>query len=133
MKKSLFTLFSVLCGFIGSLSAQNLPADTFTLLVAREWKLAAYGDNNKKELPSGQQLQSRVTFFKDFRVLSTEDGRQEYGRWRYNRAANTITLIRQKEGSVVLEIIKLDRTQFIVGYKDPAGAIIEIHMLPAGS
>jgi len=133
MKKSLLTLFASFWGFTASLSAQKQPVDTLTSLIAREWKLASYSDNKGKALPTRQQSQNRMIFYKDFRVLSIENGQQTYGRWQYNQAANTITLIRQQEDSLTLEIIKLDRKQFIAGYKDPAGALIQIHMLPAGS
>ncbi|TWV99903.1 hypothetical protein [Chitinophaga pinensis] len=130
MKKTFFLLFASILGIGSQGSAQDKTPLAFTDLIAKEWKLAYYGDNGKKQPPSKQQEDYRMTFFKDKRVLSVGQGKQDQGVWQYDSTTKVLTITDNKtKGILELQVMQLDSSQFVVGYKDPNGALVEIHML----
>ena len=130
MKKTLFLLFTSLFGIKYPGYTQDKTPPSFSELIAKEWKLQYYGDQGKKQPPSERQLENRMIFYKDNRVLSLEQGKQDHGVWQYDSTKKVLTITDNKtKGIVELQVMQLDSAQFVVGYKDPNGNLIEIHML----
>lgn len=130
MKKTIFLLFASLLGIKSQGNAQDKTPASFNDLIAKEWKLAYYGDNGKKQPPSKEQADNRMTFYKDKRVLSVEQGKQDQGIWQYDSTTKVLTITDNKtKGILALQVMQLDQSKFVVGYKDPNGALVEIHML----
>jgi hypothetical protein len=130
MKKTYLLLLASLFGITSQGYSQRNTTLPFTERIAKEWKLQYYGDNDKKQPPSKQQLEDRMTFYKDNRVLSVEQGKRAQGVWQYDSSKKLLTITdNQTREKQELQILQLDNEQFVVGYKDPAGTLIEIHML----
>lgn len=124
-------LFALLSGTMAKSYAQNSSPAAFTDLISKEWKLQFYGENGKRQPPSPQQQEDRMIFYKDHRVLSIENGNKENGNWQYDSTKNQLTITdNQTREQILLQVIKLDQEQFVAGYKDPEGVLLEIHMLP---
>lgn len=131
MKRHFSLLFALLSGIMTQSYAQNNSPAAFSEMISKEWKLQFYGENDKRQAPSPEQQENRMIFYKDNRVLSIENGKKENSSWQYDSAKQllTITNNRTKE-QLLLQVIKLDQEQFVVGYKDPEGVLLKIHMLP---
>lgn len=128
MKKTILLLAS-LFGLTATY-AQRKSDTTFSNRLSREWKLQYYGDNGKKQPPSKQQLEDRMFFYKDYRVLSIAEGKKEYGVWQYDPTKKLLTITDNNTGkTTAFEVLLLNNEQFIAGYKDPNGTVLEIHML----
>lgn len=130
MERYFILLFVLLSGTITQSYAQNNPL-TFTDMISKEWKLEFYGENGKRQPPSTKQLEDRMIFYKDNRVLSIENGKKDPGSWLYDPTKKLLTIIDKQTGEqLLLQVIKLDQERFVAGYQDAAGVLLEIHMLP---
>lgn len=128
MKKTILLLAS-LFGLTATY-AQSKPDTSFSSRLSKEWKLRYYGDNGKKQPPSKQQLEDRMYFYKDNKVLSVVEGKKEYGVWHYDPTKKLLTITDNNTRKTTdLQVILLDNEQFVAGYKDPNGTVVEIHML----
>ncbi|SHN23361.1 hypothetical protein [Chitinophaga sp. CF418] len=130
MKRPFFLLLASLFSSMVQSHGQNKET-TFADMISKEWRLAYYGDNSKKQTPSAKQQEDRMIFYKDNRVLSIENGKKENGNWQYDPTKKLLTITdKQTREQTLYQVIKLDQDQFVVGYKDPEGVLLEIHMLP---
>lgn len=131
MKKYFALLLVSLSGIVAPGYAQYDDPATFADMISKEWKLAFYGESGKKQVPSPKQQEDRMIFYKDNRVLSIENGKKEYGNWQYDPGKKLLTITdNQTREQTQFQVIKLNQAQFVVGYKDPEGILLEIHMLP---
>jgi hypothetical protein len=131
MKRHFSLLFALLSGIMAQSYAQNNNPAAFSDMISKEWKLQFYGETDKRQAPSPQQQEDRMIFYKDYRVLSIENGKKENGSWQYDSVKQLLTITdNQTREQLLLQVIKLDQEQFVVGYKDPAGVLLKIHMLP---
>jgi hypothetical protein len=131
MAKYFILLFALLSCTIAEGYAQSNNLVAFTDMISKEWKLEFYGENGKKQPPTPQQQEDRMIFYKDNRVLSIENGKKEQGNWQYDPTKKLLTITDKQTGEqLLLQVIKLDQERFVAGYQDPAGILLEIHMLP---
>ncbi len=130
MKRYFILLLTLLSGKTTQSYAQTNPV-AFTDMISKEWKLEFYGENGKRQPPSPQQQENRMIFYKDNRVLSIENGKKGPGSWQYDSTKKLLTIIDNQTGEqLLLQVIKLDQEQFVAGYQDPSGVVLEIHMQP---
>jgi hypothetical protein len=131
MKKYFALLLASLSGIMMQSYAQYDDPSAFADMISKEWKLEFYGDKGKKQAPSSQQQEDRMIFYKDNRVLSIENGKKEDGNWQYDPNKKLLTITdNQTREQTRFQVIKLNQAQFVLGYKDPEGVLLEIHMLP---
>ncbi|SDG87465.1 lipocalin family protein [Chitinophaga filiformis] len=131
MKKYFALLLVSLSGIMTQSYAQYDDPATFADMISKEWKLQFYGESGKKQAPSSKQQEDRMIFYKDNRVLSIENGKKETGNWQYDPSKKLLTITdNQTREQTQFQVIKLNEAQFVVGYKDPEGVLLEIHMLP---
>lgn len=130
MKRPFFLLLASLFSTVVQGFGQNKDT-SFTAMISKEWSLAFYGESGKKQSPSARQQEDRMIFYKDNRVLSIEKGKKEHGSWQYDPAKKLLMITdNQTREQTLYQVIKLEQDQFVLGYKDPGGVLLEIHMLP---
>ncbi|MCF6406266.1 hypothetical protein L3C95_25450 [Chitinophaga filiformis] len=130
MKRPFLLLLTALFSSMVHSHGQNNDT-AFADMISKEWRLQFYGDNGKRQSPTARQQEGRMIFYKDNRVLSIENGKKENGSWQYDATKRLLTITdKQTREQTLYQVIKLDQDQFVVGYKDPAGVLLEIHMLP---
>lgn len=129
MRTYFILLCSSLSGIISHVFAQT-GTSTFTGMISKEWELASYGNNNRKQAPSPKQQEDRLIFYKDQRILCIEKGVKQSGSWEYDTALKQLTIRQPGSEPLLLQVLQLDQERFTAGYKDPAGTLLEIHMLP---
>jgi len=112
-------------------SIDTKPISKIDSLICKKWKPVAFEEEGKKYDTPERFQTTRMNFFLDHTVESTDKGNSAVGDWIYDENLKTITIVDQVTKQTSIIVIKnINENEFVVQVGKPEERMLTLYMKP---